>query len=214
MTISPSVRLMEAECVGEESHHARLHMVSPAEHLCMCTIHEQRDTHVTTAAEAQKIPVMSRATLQSLSTRILTSGHPICLSVSFPLPHHLSPPLTRRCRLFYLIHSHGDHYLWHFANTERWTGLFRRLRTCSLWLTLLWCSPGRSPQRPPERKEASPESNQCFQKNASGRGVCLSVKQWGWAENAAQNTNLSASAVTNISAYLRRKYFFTVPELR
>lgn len=164
MTISPSVSLIEVECVGEESHHAWLHMVSPTEqHLCTCTIHKHRDTHVTTAAKAQKIPVMSGATLQILSTGILTSGHSVCLSVSFSLPHHRFPPLTWRCRLFYLVQSHWDHYLWHFANTESWSGLLLRLWMCSRWLTLLWCSPGRSLQHPPERKEVLPESNQCFQ---------------------------------------------------
>lgn len=167
MSISPLVSLMEVECVGEESHHAWLHMVSPTEqHLCTCTRHGQRHTHVTTAAEAQKIPAMSGAALPSLSTGILTSGQSICLSlclpVSFSLPHHLFPPLAWRCELFHPIRSHRDHYLWHFANTESSTGLLLRLRTCRLWLTLLWCSPGRSLQRPPERKEVSPESNHCF----------------------------------------------------
>lgn len=168
MAISPSVSLMEVECVGEESHHASLHMVSPTEqHLCTCTIHEQRDMHVTKAAEAQKVPAMSWATLQSLSTGILTSGHSICLSlsfsVSFSLPHHLFPPLTWRCRPFCFIRSRRDHYLWHFADRESWTRLLLSLWKCSLWLTLLWCSPGRSLQRPPERKEVLPESNQRFQ---------------------------------------------------
>lgn len=103
MAISPSVSLMEVECVGEESHHASLHMVSPTEqHLCTCTTHEQRDTHVIKAAEAQKVPAMSWATLQSLRTGILTSGHSICLSLSFSL----APSLSLSLIICFLL-SHG-----------------------------------------------------------------------------------------------------------
>lgn len=98
------------------------------------------------------------------------------LSLSFSLPHHLFPPLTWRCRPFCLIRSHPDHYLWHFANRESWTRLLLSPWMCSLWLTLLWCSPGRSLQRPPERKEVLPESNQRFQIMP---GVEWPICRWG-----------------------------------
>lgn len=120
MTSSPSVSLMEVECVGEESHHSWLHMVSPTEqHLCTCTIHDQRDTHVTTAAEAQKIPVMSRATIQSLSTGILTLGHSICLS----LPLCLSLCLI----ICFLLSHEGVDFSILFAHVE--IIIFRILQT-------------------------------------------------------------------------------------
>lgn len=138
----------------------------------------------------------------------------LCFSVSFSLPHHLFPPLTWRCWLFYLIRSHRDHYLWHFANTESCMGQLLRQWMCSFWLTLLWCSPGRSLQRPPERKEVLPESNQCFQIMPQVElFICLLSNKYIAGLRMQHKTQTCLDLLKLMFLY-RIKYFFTVPELR
>lgn len=64
LTISPSVSLMKAECVGEGSRDAWLHTVNPPEQHS-CTFQVRAHTH----------------RLQSLSSVNLTSGQPSCQSL-------------------------------------------------------------------------------------------------------------------------------------
>ena len=52
LTVSPSVSLMKAECVGEDSRHAWLHTVNPPEqHVCTST-HTDAHTHSWTSTNA------------------------------------------------------------------------------------------------------------------------------------------------------------------
>lgn len=151
---SPPLSLMKVECVGEESHRAWLHTVRSTEHLCTCTTHQQRRARHY-SCWGTKDSSQSRATLHTLSP---TSGHSLRLSLILSRGLSLTHPLTWRWRLSNPIGSPRDHYLWHFCGHRHRL----LLRLWSLWLTLLWCSPGRSLRRPPERKEVSPESDGCL----------------------------------------------------
>lgn len=114
---------MKVECVGEDSRNAWLHTVSSTEHVCTCTTHGHAHTHTTTAAHAQKIAVMSRATLRTVN---LTSGHSIGLSLS--LSHSVSLSLSHSSSGgvdFSILFAHTEIIIFGiFADTESRAGFY------------------------------------------------------------------------------------------
>lgn len=119
LTVSPSVSLMKAECVGTHSRHAWLHTVNPPEqhaHTATCEYtHTRTSTHCDTR-NGRKLKHNSW-----LHTHTHTHGNThfregaLCtwlwvspsVSLSLSLSPHLSIlPLTCKCSGFHLIYSH------------------------------------------------------------------------------------------------------------